>query len=63
MQVTQTLAEGLKKEFKVVLPASDLAAKLESQLNEMRAEGPDQGLPSRKGANLAPQEALWQKTS
>jgi len=37
MQVTQTLSEGLKQEFKVVLPAGDLAAKLETQLAEMRA--------------------------
>ncbi|MFY9629589.1 MAG: trigger factor [Methylocystis sp.] len=43
MQVTQTLAEGLKKEFKVVLPASDLAAKLECQLNEMRAKAQIKG--------------------
>ena len=35
MQVTQTLSEGLKQEFKVVLPAGDLAAKLETQLAEM----------------------------
>ncbi len=38
MQVTQTLSEGLKREFKVVLPAGDLAAKLDSQLMEMRAK-------------------------
>jgi len=43
MQVTQTLSEGLKKEFKVVLPAGDLAAKLESQLNEMRAKAQIKG--------------------
>jgi len=49
MQVTQTLAEGLKKEFKVVLPASDLAAKLESQLNEMRAKAQIKGFrPERR---------------
>ena len=28
MQVTQTSTEGLKQEFRVVLPAGDLAAKL-----------------------------------
>jgi trigger factor len=43
MQVTQTLSEGLKQEFKVVLPASDLAAKLESQLAEVRAKAQIKG--------------------
>jgi trigger factor len=37
MQVTQTLSEGLKQEFQVVLPAADLAEKLEAQLKEMQA--------------------------
>jgi trigger factor len=43
MQVTQTLSEGLKREFKVVLPAGDLAAKLESQLLEVRAKAQIKG--------------------
>ncbi len=43
MQVTQTLSEGLKQEFKVVLPAGDLAAKLETQLAEMRAKAQIKG--------------------
>lgn len=43
MQVTQTLSEGLKQEFKVVLPASDLAAKLETQLAEVRAKAQIKG--------------------
>ena len=34
MQVTETLAEGLKRELKVVVPAKDMA----SQLNEKLAE-------------------------
>ncbi|MDP2731606.1 MAG: trigger factor family protein, partial [Hoeflea sp.] len=34
MQVTETLAEGLKRELKVVVPAQDMA----SQLNEKLAE-------------------------
>ncbi|WP_036259825.1 trigger factor [Methylocapsa aurea] len=38
MQVTETLSQGLKREFKVVLPATDLAARLEGQLAEMRAK-------------------------
>jgi trigger factor len=36
MQVTQTLAEGLKREFKVVVPAEDLASRANQQLEEMK---------------------------
>ncbi len=36
MQTTQTMAEGLKREFKVVLPAADLAAKLETELSTLK---------------------------
>ena len=36
MQVTQTLAEGLKREFKVVVPAADLASRANAQLEEMK---------------------------
>ncbi len=36
MQVTETLSQGLKREFKVVIPASDLAQRLDSQLAEMK---------------------------
>jgi trigger factor len=43
MQVTQTLSEGLKHEFKVVLPAGDLAAKLNAQLAEMQAKAQIKG--------------------
>jgi len=43
MQVTQTLAEGLKQEFKVVLPAAELADKLEGQLKEMQAKAQIKG--------------------
>lgn len=38
MQVTQTLSQGLKQEFTVVLPAGELSAKFDSQLAEMRAK-------------------------
>ncbi|HYA81280.1 MAG TPA: trigger factor [Methylocystis sp.] len=38
MQVTQTLTEGLKQEFKVVLASADLAAKLDSKLEEFRSK-------------------------
>jgi len=38
MQVTETLSEGLKREYKIVLPAGDLAARLDGQLNEMKGK-------------------------
>ncbi len=36
MQVTETLAEGLKHEFRIVVPASDLDAKVDARLNDMK---------------------------
>ncbi len=36
MQVTETLSQGLKRAYKVVLPAQDLAARLDGQLAEMK---------------------------
>ena len=36
MQVTETLSQGLKRAYKVVLPAKDLAARLDGQLVEMK---------------------------
>jgi trigger factor len=38
MQVTQTLSEGLKREYEVVLAAQDLASRVEGQLAEIRAK-------------------------
>lgn len=38
MQVTETHSEGLKREFKVVLPAQDLASRVDGQLTEMRSK-------------------------
>ncbi|MGQ0445973.1 MAG: trigger factor [Beijerinckiaceae bacterium] len=38
MEVTQTRAEGLKREFTVVLAAADLAEKVEGQLAEVKAK-------------------------
>ena len=43
MQVTETHSEGLKREFKVVLPAQDLATRMEGQLAEMRAKAQIKG--------------------
>ena len=36
MQVTETLSQGLKREYKVVFPAKDLATRLDGQLAEMK---------------------------
>ena len=36
MQVTETLNQGLKRAYQVVLPAQDLAQRLDSQLVEMK---------------------------
>ena len=36
MQVTETLSEGLKREFKVVVPAAELESKVNSRLDEMK---------------------------
>ena len=38
MQVTETLSEGLKRELAIVIPASDLDAKLTTYLDEMKAK-------------------------
>ncbi len=36
MQVTETLAEGLKHEFQISVPASDLDAKADARLVDMK---------------------------
>jgi trigger factor len=36
MQVTQTLSEGLKREFRVVVPANDLDSKVNTRLDELK---------------------------
>jgi trigger factor len=38
MQVTETLSEGLKRAYDVVIPASDLASKLDSELHELKGK-------------------------
>jgi len=43
MQVTQTLSQGLKQEYKVVLPAGALAEKLGAQLKEMAGKAQIKG--------------------
>lgn len=36
MQVSETLSEGLKHEFKIIVPASDLDAKLDAKLEDLK---------------------------
>jgi trigger factor len=36
MQVTETLADGLKREYRVVVPASDLDAKVNARLDDLK---------------------------
>ena len=36
MQVTETLSQGLKREFKVVLPATELEQRLNSELATLK---------------------------
>jgi trigger factor len=38
MQVTETLSQGLKREYQVVLPATDLAQRLDEQLADLKAK-------------------------
>ncbi len=38
MQVTETLSEGLKRAYDVVIPASDLASKLDGELNNLKGK-------------------------
>jgi trigger factor len=39
MQVTETLSEGLKREYKVVVPASELDAKVNQRLDDLKTRG------------------------
>ncbi len=38
MQVTETLSEGLKREYKVVVPAAELDAKVNARLDELKGQ-------------------------
>ncbi|MEW6450012.1 MAG: trigger factor [Pseudomonadota bacterium] len=38
MQVTETLSDGLKREFKVVVPMADLANKVDTRLDELKGQ-------------------------
>ncbi len=38
MQVTETLSEGLKREFRVIVPASELDAKMNTRLDDLKGK-------------------------
>ena len=38
MQVTETLSQGLKREYNIVVPASDLASRLDAQLADLKTK-------------------------
>ncbi len=38
MQVTETLSQGLKREYNIVLSASDLASRLDAQLADLKTK-------------------------
>ena len=40
MQVTEISAEGLKRQFKIVVPAGDLSAKVDERLAELAQKSP-----------------------
>ena len=60
MQTTETLSQGLKREYQVVLAAAELAQKLDTQLAEHEGQGAHQRLPSRQGPGRPSQAPLWQ---
>ena len=49
MQVTETLADGLKHEFQVTVPAADLEAKVADAPGRAQGPGPAPRLPARQG--------------
>jgi len=48
MEVTELPAEGLKRQFKIVVPAGDLSAKVDERLAEMARTRAVAGLPPGK---------------
>ena len=50
MQVTETQSEGLKRDFNIVVPASELDSRLVERLEFAPGRGPPQGIPAGQGA-------------
>src|SRR3981081_477212 len=54
MQVTETNSDGLKREFKVVVAASDLDARLNDRLAKLKDRGQIRGSRPGKGPSTRP---------
>ena len=50
MQVTQTHSDGLRHEFKIVVPASDLEARLDNRVSEIKDTRAPERFSARQGA-------------
>ena len=59
MQVTETTTEGLKREFRVVVPATDLEARLNDRLVQLKDRVRLNGFRPGKVPVDASQEGLW----
>ncbi len=59
MQVTETLNEGLKHEFKINVPGIRSRRQGGRQAGRYEGQGPSQRLPSGQGAGRPSEEALW----
>ena len=67
MQVIETLAEGLKRELKVVIPAADMKARLDERLVDAASDRAIvlHCLPAYRGLEIAadvidgPQSVVW----
>ena len=59
MQVTETLSEGLRREFKVSVPAGELESEIESRLGELSKTVTMKALYRLEDAGLV--RARWEK--
>ncbi len=60
MQVTETAAAGLKREFRVVVPATDLEAKVNARLDDLKGKVQLRGFRPGQGSGRASQAPLRQ---
>ena len=58
MQITETLAEPLRREFTIVVDVKDLDERLTGRVTEMQPQDSSEGLPPGQGAGLLPEEGL-----
>ena len=58
MQVEQVVAEGLKREFKVTVPAGEIEQRVRARLEKLAKTVRLPGLPTRQGAAAPAQEAV-----